>query len=119
MSIHRGGKGKYLGMHLDFMEEGVFQVHMSKYVEGIINEFPEPIQKSSPTPHSDSFFTVKDKNSSKPLCKDKARQFHRMTAKLRFLCTRAKKDIQTMVSFLTTVTVPPWNKVAEVENPSE
>eukprot|EP00804_Cyclotella_cryptica_P004107 CCRYP_019109-RA/>CCRYP_019109-RA protein AED:0.39 eAED:0.39 QI:0/0/0/1/0/0/2/0/169 len=39
MTVHRGGKGKYLGMHLDFTEEGVFQVDTSKYVEDVISDF--------------------------------------------------------------------------------
>eukprot|EP00804_Cyclotella_cryptica_P025531 CCRYP_012006-RA/>CCRYP_012006-RA protein AED:0.45 eAED:0.45 QI:0/0/0/1/1/1/2/0/91 len=91
MSVHRGGK-----------EEGVFRVDMSKYVEGILEEFPERIHMSSPTPHSDSLFTVKDEESAKLLDKDKAMQFQRTMAQLLFLSTRARKDIQTAVSFLTT-----------------
>ena len=118
MTVHRGGKGKYLGMHLDFTEEGVFQVDMSDYIKGILDEFPEPIQKSSPTPHSDSLFTVKEESSSKPLCEDKAMQFHRTTAQLLFLCTRARRDIQTAVSFLTTRVKQPneedWVKIRKV-----
>jgi hypothetical protein len=80
MAVHRGGKGKYLGMHLDFTEEGIFQVDMSKYVEDIINEFPEPIQRTSRTPHSDSLFSVDEEDASRLLCEDKAMQFHRTTA---------------------------------------
>eukprot|EP00804_Cyclotella_cryptica_P021554 CCRYP_005857-RB/>CCRYP_005857-RB protein AED:0.22 eAED:0.22 QI:0/-1/0/1/-1/0/1/0/238 len=118
MTVQRGGKGKYLGMYLDFMEEGVFQVDMSKYVEGILDEFPEGIQKSSPTPHSDALFVVRDKELSKPLCEDKAMQFHRTMAQLLFLSTRARKDIQTAVSFLTTRVKQPgeddWQKLKRV-----
>eukprot|EP00804_Cyclotella_cryptica_P009375 CCRYP_018081-RB/>CCRYP_018081-RB protein AED:0.27 eAED:0.27 QI:0/-1/0/1/-1/0/1/0/175 len=102
MTVHRGGKGKYLGMHLDFTEDGVFQVDMSSYVEGIIEEFPETLSKCSPTPHSDGLFAVKDNENSQLLDEDKAMQFHRTTAQLLFLSTQARKDIQTAVSFLTT-----------------
>eukprot|EP00804_Cyclotella_cryptica_P005114 CCRYP_011528-RA/>CCRYP_011528-RA protein AED:0.11 eAED:0.14 QI:0/-1/0/1/-1/0/1/0/390 len=109
MTVHQGGKGKYLGMHLDFTEEGIFQVDMLKYVEDVISEFPEPIEKTSPTPHSDSLFSVDEEDALKLLCEDKAMQFHRTTAQLLFLCTRARKDIQTAVSFLTT----------QVKHPSE
>eukprot|EP00804_Cyclotella_cryptica_P006521 CCRYP_012793-RA/>CCRYP_012793-RA protein AED:0.48 eAED:-0.14 QI:0/-1/0/1/-1/1/1/0/107 len=33
MTIHGGGKGKYLGMYLDFAKRGVFQVDMLHYVD--------------------------------------------------------------------------------------
>ena len=118
MTVHRGGKGKYLGMHLDFTEDGVFQVDMSSYVEGILKEFPEPILKCSPTPHSDGLFTVRDEETSRLLNEDKAMQFHRTTAQLLFLSTRARKDIQTAVSFLTTRVKQPntddWEKLKRV-----
>eukprot|EP00804_Cyclotella_cryptica_P005436 CCRYP_002972-RA/>CCRYP_002972-RA protein AED:0.12 eAED:0.12 QI:0/-1/0/1/-1/1/1/0/299 len=118
MTVHHGGKGKYIGMHLDFTEEGVFQVDMSKYVKGIIDEFPEAIEKVSPTPHSDSLFTVEEEDVEKLLCEEKAMQFHRTTAQLLFLSTRAMKDIQTAVSFLTTRVKHPteqdWIKLRRV-----
>eukprot|EP00804_Cyclotella_cryptica_P010775 CCRYP_008726-RB/>CCRYP_008726-RB protein AED:0.29 eAED:0.29 QI:0/-1/0/1/-1/1/1/0/375 len=118
MTVHRGGKGKYLGMHLDFTEDGVFQVDMSKYVEDVIEDFPEKIEKASPTPHSDSLFSVEEEDTQKALCEDKAMQFHRTTAQLLFLCTRARKDIQTAVSFLTTRVKQPteqdWTKLRKV-----
>eukprot|EP00804_Cyclotella_cryptica_P011844 CCRYP_015374-RA/>CCRYP_015374-RA protein AED:0.32 eAED:0.30 QI:0/0/0/1/1/1/3/0/311 len=119
MTVHRGGRGKYLGMYLDFTEEGIFQVDMSKYVEGVLEEFPKDIRRSSPTPHSDDLFNVKDKESAKLLDEDKAiMQFHRTTVQLLFLSTRARKDIQTAVSFLTTRVKQPteddWTKLRRV-----
>eukprot|EP00804_Cyclotella_cryptica_P017574 CCRYP_006738-RC/>CCRYP_006738-RC protein AED:0.40 eAED:0.33 QI:0/-1/0/1/-1/1/1/0/582 len=118
MSVHRGGKGKYLGMHLDFTEPGVFQVDMSNYIKGILEEFPEELTRKSPSPHTDNLFTVKDKEETKELDEDKAMQFHRTTAQLLFLATRARKDIQTAVSFLTTRVKSPdnndWDKLKRV-----
>ena len=72
MTVHRGKKGKYLRMFLDFTEDGILQVDMSKYVEGILEEFPEDIRKSSPTPHSDGLFTVKDEEATKLLGEEEA-----------------------------------------------
>ena len=40
IAMHRGGKGKYLAMTLDFMTPGVFQVDTSDYVKEILNDFP-------------------------------------------------------------------------------
>eukprot|EP00804_Cyclotella_cryptica_P021065 CCRYP_019383-RC/>CCRYP_019383-RC protein AED:0.25 eAED:0.25 QI:0/-1/0/1/-1/0/1/0/272 len=102
MTIKRGGKGKYLGMNLDFTEPGIFQVDMVQYVKEILTEFPEKIEKMSPTPHSDNLFTVRDEDQAVLLPEEQAIQFHRTTAQLLFLSTRARKDMQTAVSFLTT-----------------
>ena len=35
MTVHHGGKGKYLGMDLDFTEPGFFQVSMTRYIDKI------------------------------------------------------------------------------------
>eukprot|EP00804_Cyclotella_cryptica_P030969 CCRYP_013562-RB/>CCRYP_013562-RB protein AED:0.42 eAED:0.03 QI:0/-1/0/1/-1/0/1/0/310 len=118
MTIKRGGRGKYLGMNLDFSEPGVFQVDMCQYVREIIDGFPEQIVKTSPTPHSDNLFTVKEDDSAEFLPEEDAMQFHRTTAQLLFLSTRARKDIQTAVSFLTTRVKKPdkddWHKIRKV-----
>eukprot|EP00804_Cyclotella_cryptica_P023105 CCRYP_000347-RE/>CCRYP_000347-RE protein AED:0.29 eAED:0.21 QI:0/-1/0/1/-1/0/1/0/371 len=118
MTIKRGGRGKYLGMNLDFSEPGVFQADMCQYVREIIDGFPEEITKTSPTPHSDSLFTIKEDDSAELLSEDDAMQFHRTTAQLLFLSTRARKDIQTAVSFLTTRVKKPdkddWMKIRKV-----
>lgn len=102
MTVYCESKGKYLGMHLDFTEDRMFQVDMSRYIQEILNNFPERIQKSSTTPHSDTLFMVKDEESAVKLSEDQAMQFHRTTAQLLFLSTQAQNDIQTAVSFLTT-----------------
>eukprot|EP00804_Cyclotella_cryptica_P024335 CCRYP_015328-RA/>CCRYP_015328-RA protein AED:0.38 eAED:0.07 QI:0/0/0/0.66/0.5/0.33/3/0/529 len=118
MTIKRGGKGKYLGMNLDFTEPGVFQVDMSQYVKEVLDGFSEEIAKTSATPHSDSLFTVKDEDQAVYLPEEQAMQFHRTTAQLLFLSTRARKDIQTAVSFLTTRVKKPdeddWRKIRKV-----
>eukprot|EP00804_Cyclotella_cryptica_P012544 CCRYP_019916-RA/>CCRYP_019916-RA protein AED:0.26 eAED:0.26 QI:0/-1/0/1/-1/0/1/0/260 len=91
---------------------------MSQYIREIIDEFPEQIAKSSPTPHSNSLFTVKEEESAVFLPEEKAIQFHSTTAQLLFLSTRVRKDIQTAVSFLTTRVKKPdkddWRKIRKV-----
>eukprot|EP00804_Cyclotella_cryptica_P019804 CCRYP_009701-RB/>CCRYP_009701-RB protein AED:0.44 eAED:0.02 QI:0/-1/0/1/-1/0/1/0/320 len=118
MTVHRGGKGKYLGMHLDFTEKGIFQVDMSSYIGWILEEFPEDITRDSVTPHQDNLFTVQEAIDAEPLEEEQAMQFHRTTARLLFLSTRARKDIQTAVSFLTTRVKEPnkedWQKLRRV-----
>lgn len=76
MMVHHGGKGKYLGMCLDFMEGGMFQVDMSDYIQGILDEFQEPIVKGYSTLHSDNLFTVKDEEMVEHLPEDQVMQYH-------------------------------------------
>ena len=49
------------------------------------------------------------------LCEEMARQFHRTTAQILFLCKRARPDVETLVSFLTTRVKSPdeddWGKL--------
>lgn len=89
-------------MYLDFTEKGVFQIEMIKYTGEIIEEFPETITKSSPTPHNEHLFNVRELDEAVLLPEEQVVKFHRTTAQLLFLSTRARRDIQTAVSFLTT-----------------
>ena len=98
----RGGTGDYLGMNLDFGEAGVFKVDMIDYIKKVIEEFPEEIKGSSPTPHADHLFKIRDKEDARYLPEEQAQQFHRTTAQLLFLQCRARRDIQAAVAFLTT-----------------
>ena len=46
----RGKKLTYLGMDMDYTEEGALHVSMLPYIDSILEDFPETIQNTSPTP---------------------------------------------------------------------
>eukprot|EP00957_Ditylum_brightwellii_P067250 5103358-Ditylum_brightwellii.AAC.1 len=73
---------------------------MVEYVKQIVAEFPELIESEVSTPATDHLFKVNKEGV--PLDEEMARWFHTNTAKLLFLCKRARQDIQTAVAFLTT-----------------
>ena len=91
---------------------------MDKYIDGIIEDFPELINKSAKTPHTENLFKVRDESEAKFLDEELARQFHHAVAQLLFLSCRARRDIQTAVAFLTTRVRKPdeddWGKVKRV-----
>jgi len=58
MSVTRGKKHTYLGMDWDYSVEGKVQVLMTKHIDAAIEDFPEVIERSSPTPHGDNLFRV-------------------------------------------------------------
>jgi hypothetical protein len=101
MAVHCRGVGDYLGMRLTFSENGVFQVDMQQYTEEILHEFPEAIKKGSPSPHNENLFKVQGEEEATYLPEEQALKFHRTTAQLLFLASRARRDIQTAMSFLT------------------
>ena len=117
ITFTRGKKFNYLGMDMDYSEQKVLGVSMIPYIDGILEEFPEAITKTSPTPAAEYLFNVRDEDK-KPLCEDMAMAFHRTVAQLLFLCMRARRDIQTAVAFLTTRVKEPdkddWGKVKRV-----
>ena len=84
------------------MNNGSLEVSMFKYLDSIIDEFPELITGKAATPAADHLFSVRDADEAKYLPEEKAIAFHHTTAQLLFLSLRARRDIQTAVSFLTT-----------------
>ena len=105
LTVHRGKVHDYLGVDFDFGEKGKVKVSMIKYLQGVLDAFPEVLPtKHAATPASNHLFTVRDKNDPEysPLPEKQARQFHHTVAQLLFMSTRARRDIQTAVGFLTT-----------------
>ena len=115
---HRGKKEDYLGMPFDYSQKGAVLVDMIPYIGTIINEFPEVVSKKSPTPAADHLFKIRDEEDAKYLPEEQAQQFHRTVAQLLFLTERARPDIATAVSFLTTRVKRPdeddWGKIKRV-----
>jgi hypothetical protein len=95
----------YLGMDLDFEScPGTMIISMIKYLDAMIEEWPEELKGYTSHPHQDHLFEVRaDGDPKKALLNEEmASQFHRTTAQLLFMCLRARPDVQTAVSFFTT-----------------
>ena len=102
-TIKRGKLFDYLVMELDFEScPGTMIVSMIKYLQKVIQEFPELIKKTTACPATDNLFKVRDEEDREILSEEMAKQFHRTTAQLLFLCKRARPDVETLISFLTT-----------------
>ena len=116
VKIHRGGTHDYLGMDLDFESEpGALIISMIKYLQKIIEEWPEELTSTKVNPANDNLFTIRDDKDRELLPPEMASQFHRTTAQLLFLTMRARPDVQTAVSFFTTRVKEPdkdnWGKL--------
>ena len=67
-----------------------------------IEIFLETTRGTKASPASDNLFKIREKEDRKPLPEEQASQFHCTVAHLLSLCMRARLDVQTLVSFLTT-----------------
>jgi hypothetical protein len=114
LTIHRGEIHEYLGMTIDYSEEGKVKFIMQNYVDGILEEAPDEMEGRAVTPATTNLFTVRE--DVEKLDDQRAETYHHLTAKLLYLCKRARPDLQTAVSFLTTRVTGPdeddWKKLA-------
>ncbi len=103
----------YLGMTFDFSFTKEVKVNMWDYLRKVIKEFPEEIMEVFTTPAGNYLFKVHD--DGKKLNEEQAEAFHHMVYQLLFTANRARQDIQTSVSFLTTRVKDPdednWKKL--------
>jgi hypothetical protein len=115
MHVSRGTVHDYLGMTLDYTTKGEVKVTMVDYLKGVLGDFPEAITGTAPTPAAEHLFDVRPDEERKILNEEQARAFHHSVAQLLFASSRARKDIQTAVSFLTTRVREPdeddWTKL--------
>ena len=103
MKVSCGKVHEYLGMTLDYSVDGIVTISMPKYIDECLEVFksiaPKEVgTKSSAAPKD--LFTVRD--DSPKLDKQQSEQFHSLVAKMLFAAKRARPDIGTAVSFLTT-----------------
>jgi hypothetical protein len=118
LSMHLGKKHDYLGVNMEFCDDGVLEVSMVKYLRNVIDEFPEVIKGRAATPAHDKLFVVRDNGDARKLNEEQSLAFHHTVAQLLFMATRARRDIQTAVAFLTTRVKSPdkddWGKLKRV-----
>jgi hypothetical protein len=116
MTVSRGKKHTYLGMQLDFSIAGEVSISMFDYLREVLEiyekEEPKCIGiKSSAAPTN--LFRV-DEDCPK-LDLGKKEKHHSLVAKLLFAAQRARPDIATPISFLTTRVREPdkedWSKL--------
>ena len=117
VAVHRGKIHDYLGMELEYTNNGELIIGMVKYVEKMIETFPIKLASKdiALTPAGDNLF---DEGQGKKLAQSRAEEFHTMVAKGLFLCKRARPDIQQTIAILATRVKGPnesdWNKLVRM-----
>ena len=98
--VTRGKVHEYLGMTLDYSEIGKCSIRMEDYIEEMLDDVPDDMNREAATPAANHLFEVNEKTVK--LDEATSVMFHHNTAKLLFLSKRARPDIQVAVAFLTT-----------------
>ena len=113
LTMHTGTKFDYLGMNLDFEGDGGVAIDMFKHVDNLLEEFPEEISGKAATPAAKHLFEVRE--DGEKLNEKDAEAYHHTTAQMLFIGSRARRDLQPVISFLTTRVKSPdkddWGKV--------
>jgi hypothetical protein len=116
--LHRGKVHDYLRMIIDYSHKGKVMVNMTEYIKNIISNFLEEIIGMKASPASVRLFEVQVLTLSKLLPKEQAQVFHHTVTQILFLSTRARKDIQPAMAFLTSRVKTPdeddWGKEKRV-----
>ena len=85
-NISRGKVHDYLGMQLDFGTcPGSMIISMIKYLQKILDEWPEVLGGTKACPTTDNLFKFREDKDRVLLCEEMARQFHRTKAQLFYL----------------------------------
>ena len=112
----RGLKHDYLGMTLDYTLPGSLKVDMTRYVNAMVEEFPDDLSGKATCAWNENLFKVN--KDAKKLSKEKAAIFHTFVMKGMFLCKRGRQDIQPGIAFLTTRVSEPneddWRKLIKI-----
>ena len=90
-------------MDIEYYVDRSVEISVKPYLIESIDEFEvfgENIDVSKPSPAAAYLFNVDEKS---PLLNEKkAKGFHKITAKLLFVCCRGRPDLNVTISFLTT-----------------
>ena len=99
MEVRRRKKHGYLGMALDFSEDGKSVVDTEEYLEEILSRLHEDINGMATTPAVDHL--LKTRKNAPILNKERAEIFHRVTTQILFVAQCGRPDLRTAISFLT------------------
>jgi hypothetical protein len=98
MTVTRGKEQLFLGMNIDFHEDGTATIKMKDYIKEAIADFGESITRTATTPAKKTFFEIDE--SSGALTEADRETFHSVVAKLLYVSKRGRLDIQLPIAFL-------------------
>ena len=99
MTVTRGKNHNFVGMDLEFTDDGKVKILMKEYIKECMVAFGEELNKGVNTPAKHDLFSVGDLTR---MTESKMDTFHHIVAKLLYVSKRARVDIDLAMSFLCT-----------------
>ena len=116
MTVTRGKVHNFVGMDMEFKDDGTVEILMKQYILECIKVFYEKMKRVT-TPAKSSLFEIIDEVEMKT---EKQEIFHHIVAKLLYVSKRARVDIDLAVSFMCTrvsrSTEEDWGKLRRLLN---
>ena len=108
MTINRGKRHTFVGIDIEFNENGTVTLAMDDYIQECISLYEHEIKKKAATPAKGDLFDIDTSDDDVPLSEQAADKFHHTTAKLLYATKRVRRiDIDLAVSFLCTRVATP------------
>ena len=115
LQVQKGPRFEYLGMQIEYTNDGEVKIGMLSYIDDAIDCFNEALGTSARTPAGEGLFKV---TKSEQLPEAKRKVFHSCVAKLLYLGKHGRPDILLPVSYLTSRTTlatrSDWEKLRRV-----
>ena len=116
LEMSRGKKYNFLGMDIEFIENGTVGTNMKDYLLKAFETFGKDVSENVASFATNNLFVVTE--DSKPLDKEHSDRFHLVVAKLLWVMKRGRPDLETLISFLCTrvsvSTKEDWKKLKRV-----
>jgi hypothetical protein len=98
INVTRGKRHEFLGLVLDFTEDGVVSIKAPRLISEILEDFG--VSGTSRVPASIDLFDIDEESTALP--EAQRRKFHGGVQKLLYIASKCRMDLSAAVSFLTT-----------------
>ena len=109
MTVTRGSKHTFVGVDIEFMNNGTVKLSMDEFVDECISIYEGKVKDKAATPAKGDLFNEDTGDEATPLESEKADRFHHTTAKLLYPSKRVRVDVDLAISFLCTRVATPTN----------
>ena len=89
LTVHKGKVHDYFTMDLDYSKQVTVKLSMIKYLDSVLQEFPDHLVTTAATPEFDHLFKIRDESETQYLLEDQANTFHHKVAQLLFISASA------------------------------
>ena len=102
MTVKRGKKHTFVGIDIEFNEDGTVSLLMDEYIQECIDIYDNNLKGKAATPAKGDLFDEDSSQNAELLTKQYTDKYHHTTAKILYVAKRVRLDIDLAISFLCT-----------------